>query len=177
MKPPRLLLDAAAAGLLGATALIACSHTSHPQSAHDAAAPAPKPASSAAALPFTTHEPVTTNSEPMTPASGFASPRASNASGSTGSAGTASASTASTQNGFDQGSSIEDQRSIQEIREALASDRTLTAAASQITIVARDGRVTLRGQVNTAAQRAAIEKAARRAGGVIEVRNQLAVME
>lgn len=168
-----LRLVAVVVGTLGLPLLSACSHSEHAQSAHDTTtAPATQTADTSAALPFTTREPTTGDDEPMTPASGFATPRTNSASSAP-----TTDSAPKTETSFDQGSSIEDQRSIQEIREALAADRSIAAPARQVTITARDGRVTLRGQVNTAEQRASIEKAARRAGGVIEVRNNIVVLE
>jgi len=77
----------------------------------------------------------------------------------------------------DQATSPQDQQSVREIRELLAADPGLASIAPRLVIVARRGRVWLRGQVNTATQRAAIEKAARQAGGVIDVKNELVVLE
>lgn len=78
---------------------------------------------------------------------------------------------------LDKADSPSDQESVREIRGLLAADKSLSATARQVTIVARDGRVWLRGQVNTAEERAAVERAARQAGGVVDVRNELLVME
>ena len=77
----------------------------------------------------------------------------------------------------DKAESTQDRESIREIRALVASDPALASSAPHLVIVARGGRVWLRGQVNTAVQRAAIEKAARQAGGVVDVRNELAVLE
>jgi osmotically-inducible protein OsmY len=66
---------------------------------------------------------------------------------------------------------------VREIRELIAADKALSVTSRQITIVVKDGRVWLRGQVTTAQDRAALEKLARQAGGVIDVRNELVVME
>jgi osmotically-inducible protein OsmY len=71
----------------------------------------------------------------------------------------------------------QDHQSIREIREAIASDKSLSLAAKEVTIVARNGRVWLRGHVTTADERAAIERAARQAAGVMEVHNELVVTE
>jgi hypothetical protein len=78
---------------------------------------------------------------------------------------------------LDKADSASEQQSLREIRELLAADKSLSATARQVTIVVRDGRVWLRGQVNTAEERAAVERAARQAGGVVDVRNELVVME
>ena len=95
----------------------------------------------------------------LTPASGFGSFRP------------VAAALVPTDPTLDKPETAKDQESIRQIRELLASDGRLAAISSQITIVARGGRVWLRGQVNTA------EKQARRAGGVLDVKNELVVME
>jgi osmotically-inducible protein OsmY len=77
----------------------------------------------------------------------------------------------------DKGDSAQDQESIREIRQLLASDKSLAALAPHVTIVARSGRVWLRGQVSTNEQRAGLEKLARKAGNVVNVNNELVVME
>jgi hypothetical protein len=104
------------------------------------------------------------HSDALTPASGVATPR----SGSP---------QPSPKDAVNQFSGPADEESVRQIRELLAADRSLSPSARNVTIVARDGIVTLRGQVNTDQERAAIERAARRGGGVIEVRNELAVLE
>ena len=71
----------------------------------------------------------------------------------------------------------EDHESIQDIRAAMAADKSLSAAAKEVTIVARNGRVWLRGHVSTAEERSAIERAALQAAGVVEVHNELVVAE
>lgn len=101
----------------------------------------------------------------MTPASGSEPPR------------TTSAALVATDGARDKPESTQDQESIREIRALLAADRSLAPLSKQVTIVVKHGRVSLRGQVNTAEQRAAIEKVARQAVGVINVKNELAVME
>ena len=172
--------------LLLATGAVACSYGSRPPSSPTAsAAPAPptrvetaQVSESAppepgipknhpdvappvnAAVPSPDQTPLT-----LTPASGIGAPR------------TASAQLVPSDPTRDKPESVQDQESIREIRELLASDKKLAPIAHQVTIVARHGRVWLRGQVNTADQRAAIEKVARQAAGVINVKNELAVME
>lgn len=103
--------------------------------------------------------------KPLTPASAAGAPRP------------VSAALVQTDPARDKADTTTDQDSIREIRALIAQDKALGVASSQVTIVARNGRVWLRGQVNTAEQRAAIEKAARRAGGVLDVKNELVVME
>jgi BON domain len=140
---------------LCAAGAVACSHDARPQSVPISAA------ATAAPLPY---EP------PLTPASGVGSPR-------TASASLVSALAAPTEPARDTAESEQDQESIREIRALLASDKALSTTTSQVTIAARDGRVWLRGQVNTAEQRAAIERIARGAGGVLDVKNELVVLE
>lgn len=77
----------------------------------------------------------------------------------------------------DKANSPTDQASVREIRELIAADKSLSVTSRQVTIVVKDGRVWLRGQVTTAQDRAALERLARQAGGVIDVRNELVVME
>jgi osmotically-inducible protein OsmY len=113
---------------------------------------------------------------PLTPANGGGLPRPTAGASLVSNQGVAPPSNAAP-TALDQATKDEDWQSIQEIRQALASDPRLSAAATQISLTVRDGRVLLRGQVTTAEQRALIEKAARQAGGVIEVRNMLQVME
>lgn len=102
---------------------------------------------------------------PLTPASAAGQPRAT------------SAQLVPSNPQLDKADSPSEQASAREIRELLSADKSLSATARQITIVVRDGRVWLRGQVNTAQERAAVERAARQAGGVVDVRNELVVME
>jgi hypothetical protein len=104
---------------------------------------------------------------PLTPASAVGEPRPVPAAASLVQSGPAR----------DKADSAADQESIQEIRALLAADTTLSVPSSQVTILVRNGRVWLRGQVNTAQQRTGIERAARRAGGVLDVKNELVVME
>ena len=106
----------------------------------------------------------------LTPASGVGSLRS-------GSAALVSAPTVASDSSRDKADTARDQESIREIRQLLASDKTIAAVAAQLTIVARSGRVWLRGQVSTNEQRAAIEKLARSAGNVLNVNNELVVME
>jgi hypothetical protein len=165
---------------------VACSRESHPR---DAAAPtqvsAPPAISRLEDAPVQTSHPtgqgiptapavappvappaVPTDQVPLTPASG------------NGTARTASAALVpAAPSPDDKAESAQDREALREIRALVASDPALASSASHLVIVARGGRIWLRGQVNTAAQRAAIEKAARQAAGVIDVRNELAVLE
>jgi osmotically-inducible protein OsmY len=169
MKLPQMIL------LFGGLGLAGCAHTSSPQQSRSAAAPtttAPLSSSTPVALRTPRSAPDETA---LTPANGVGSARPTTGASLVSTQATAPApnSTAT----HDQAGGAQDWQSIQEIRQALAADPRLAAAASQISINVQDGRVLLRGQVTTADQRALIEKAARQAGGVIDVRNMLQVME
>jgi hypothetical protein len=102
---------------------------------------------------------------PLTPANGLAQPRPT------------SAAFVQSEPGIDMAHGAADQSSVREIRELIAAEKSLSATSRQITVVAKDGRVWLRGQVTTAQDRSMLEKLARRAGGVIDVKNELVVME
>lgn len=180
-----------AVGLLTITGLIACSHDSPPKTAQDGSAASAEPAAGSVATPLVTTTPTrlappTASAAPspvaapappaapspplvpepqLTPASGVAGPR------------TSSASLAGSTSTQDKADSREDQESLREIREILAATPALSSTARQVAIVVRSGRVWLRGQVSTSEERAAIERSARQAGGVIDVRNELVVME
>jgi hypothetical protein len=156
-------------------AILACSHDQRPPSSQEAvatqsqplvAAPAPvRPLATTATPPVVPPEPSVSQDEPLlTPASGVATPR------------TGSLELVPNAAPQDKADTAEDQASVREIRELLAADKSISPSA-RLTIVARNGRVWLRGQVTTAEERAAIERSARRAGGVVDVRNELVVME
>jgi hypothetical protein len=170
-------------------AIFACSHEQRPPSSQEAVSsrtqplvvtPSPvrsvattapvRPLATTATPPVVPPEPSVSQDEPLlTPASGVATPR------------TGSAQLVPNAAPQDKADTAEDQASVREIRELLAADKTISPSA-KLTIVARNGRVWLRGQVTTAEvttaeERAAIERSARRAGGVVDVRNELVVME
>jgi len=107
-----------------------------------------------------------TDSTSLTPASGTGSLRP-----------TAAALVSAAPAPDDQAVSSQDEQSVREIRALLAANRDLASVAPRLVIVARNGQVWLRGQVNTADQRAAVERAARGAGGVVNVKNELVVLE
>lgn len=166
----------AVALLLGVSAgALSCSHDPPPRSAHNAA----RPQLRRPTLLGTTTSPPTiapdTLASPggaappddprLSPASGIGEPRAVSPRPVPGDAAMNLADTA------------EDHESIQDIRAAIAADKSLSAAAKEVTLVARNGRVWLRGHVSTADERAAIERAARQAAGVMEVHNELVVAE
>lgn len=163
-------------------AAAACSRESRPQTAAPMTTTTPMQAPMVVAAPGQPGEPgiPTNNPEvapptaqpspppdetPLTPASAPGQPRAT------------SAQLVPSNSQLDKANSPSEQASVREIRELLSADKSLSATARQVTIVVRDGRVWLRGQVNTAQERAAVERAARQAGGVVDVRNELIVME
>jgi hypothetical protein len=156
-----------AVSVCAAAGSIACSHDSQSRGAEDASHSGSQPPVARIPMdnpPMAVGAPAGSTELPLTPASGVATPR------------TRSAHVVPN-DGVNQFSGPADESSIRQIRELLVADRSLSPSARNVTIVARDGIITLRGQVNTTRERAAIERAARRGGGVIEVRNELAVME
>ena len=74
---------------------------------------------------------------------------------------------------MDQGTSTEDVRMTQSVRQALTNDEKLSINAQNVKIITRDGVVTLRGQVNDAQEKAAVVTAAKRVAGVKRVDDQL----
>lgn len=74
---------------------------------------------------------------------------------------------------MDQGTSAEDVRTTQSVRQALTNDDKLSINAQNVKIITRDGVVTLRGQVNDAREKTAVVAAAKRAAGVKRVDDQL----
>jgi hypothetical protein len=156
-----------AVSVCAAAGSIACSHDSRSRGAYDESHSGPRPAVAPIPMdnpPTAMPAPGASTEPPLTPASGVATPRTRSA-------------PLVPNDGVNQFSGPADEDSIRQIRELLAADRSLSPSARSVTIVARDGIIMLRGQVNTAQERAAIERAARRGGGVIEVRNELAVLE
>lgn len=75
----------------------------------------------------------------------------------------------------DQGSSEDDRKITQQIRQAVVKNGSLSFTAKNVKIITNDGKVTLRGPVKTDAERTAIEAAAKNVAGVTQVDNQLEV--
>jgi hypothetical protein len=177
--------------VLCALGAVGCSHDSRPQTAVAAPPPTTRVETAQVSESAPPQPGIPTNPPPvappapqltpppdqtpltLTPASGAGSLRSS----ASGSASLVSAPTAGSDSTRDKAETARDQESIREIRQLLASDKTLASVAPQLTIVARNGRVWLRGQVSTNEQRASIEKVARSAGNVLNVNNELVVME
>ena len=76
---------------------------------------------------------------------------------------------------MDQGTSAEDVRITQSVRQALTSSDTLSVDARNVKIITRDGVVTLRGQVKNEAEKSAVAMAAKRTAGVKRVDDQLSL--
>lgn len=74
---------------------------------------------------------------------------------------------------MDQGTSPEDVRVTQSLRQALTGNDTLSLNGQNVKIITRDGVVTLRGPVKDARERAAIVAAAKATAGVKRVDDQL----
>jgi hypothetical protein len=78
---------------------------------------------------------------------------------------------------LDQNSPRADQRTTEDIRDALLADKSLatSGAAKSIKISTKDGNVTLSGSVKTEEERRAIDLAARRIAGALKVENRIEV--
>jgi len=74
---------------------------------------------------------------------------------------------------MDQGTSPEDVRITQLVRQALTHDRALSIDAHNVKIITREGVVTLRGQVQNAAEKSAVAMAAKHTAGVKRVDDRL----
>lgn len=72
--------------------------------------------------------------------------------------------------------SPEDQKMILNLREALATDQTLSLDAKRIQIMALNGVITLRGTVSTEKEKNEIAKKANALQGVKSVDNQLQIV-
>jgi BON domain-containing protein len=70
---------------------------------------------------------------------------------------------------MDQGTSADDVKITQAIRQALTSTQGLSVDARNVKIITRDGNVTLRGQVRDQAERDKVVAAAKRTAGVKSV--------
>ncbi|HKC50421.1 MAG TPA: BON domain-containing protein [Myxococcota bacterium] len=74
---------------------------------------------------------------------------------------------------MDQGTSPEDVRITQLLRQTLTHNRALSIDAQNVKIITREGVVTLRGQVQNTAEKSAVAMAAKRTEGVKRVDDQL----
>lgn len=76
---------------------------------------------------------------------------------------------------MDQGTSREDVRVTQSIRQALTSNDNLSINGQNVKVITRDGVVTLRGPVKDAQEKATIVAAAKATAGVKRVDDQLEI--
>jgi osmotically-inducible protein OsmY len=76
---------------------------------------------------------------------------------------------------MDQGTSAEDIRVTQTVRQALTNNDQLSVNAQNVKVITRDGVVTLRGPVKDAREKAAVVAAAKRTAGVKRVDDQLEI--
>ena len=76
---------------------------------------------------------------------------------------------------MDQGTSPEDVRVTQSLRQALTKNDQLSVNGQNVKIITRDGVVTLRGPVKDAKEKAAIAAAAKATAGVKRVDDQLEI--
>ena len=76
---------------------------------------------------------------------------------------------------MDQGSSEQDRKITQQIRQAVVKDGSLSFTAKNVKIITINGKVTLRGPVKTDAERIAVEALAKKVAGASQVDNFLEV--
>jgi hyperosmotically inducible periplasmic protein len=68
-----------------------------------------------------------------------------------------------------------DREIMQEIRQSITADKSLSTFAHNIKVIARHGQVTLKGPVHTEEERTAIETKATEVAGAGNVTNQISV--
>lgn len=76
---------------------------------------------------------------------------------------------------MDQGTSAEDVRVTQTLRQALTKNEQLSVNAQNVKVITRDGVVTLRGPVKDAREKATVVAAAKATAGVKRVDDQLEI--
>jgi osmotically-inducible protein OsmY len=77
----------------------------------------------------------------------------------------------------DQPENDADRKIIQEVRQALTSDSSLSTSAQNVTVVSNNGKVTLRGSVKDDSEKQKIANKATQVAGVNNVDNQLTVTQ
>ena len=77
----------------------------------------------------------------------------------------------------DQPENDADRKIIQEVRQALTSDSSLSTSAQNVTVVSNNGKVTLRGSVKDDSEKQKIVNKATQVAGVTSVDNQLTVTQ
>lgn len=75
----------------------------------------------------------------------------------------------------DQPGTEADVKIVQEIRQAVVKDESLSTGAQNVTIVSQDGKVTLRGTVKDQTEKELLAARAKQVDGVRGVDNQLAI--
>ena len=76
---------------------------------------------------------------------------------------------------MDQGTSTEDRRMTQQIRQAIVKNSSLSFNAKNVKVITLNGKVTLRGPVNSDEERSTIDAAAKKIAGETQVENQLEI--
>ena len=77
----------------------------------------------------------------------------------------------------DQPTNEADTKVVQDVRQALTSDSSLSTAAQNVTVVASNGTVTLRGSVKDSSEKQKVADKAMQVAGVTNVDNQLTVTQ
>jgi len=77
----------------------------------------------------------------------------------------------------DQPENDADRKIIQEVRQALTADSSLSTSAQNVTVVSNNGKVTLRGSVKDDSEKQKIVNKATQVAGVTNVDNQLTVTQ
>ena len=77
----------------------------------------------------------------------------------------------------DQPENDADRKIIQEVRQALTADSSLSTSAQNVTVVSTNGKVTLRGSVKDDSEKQKIANKATQVAGVSNVDNQLTVTQ
>ena len=77
----------------------------------------------------------------------------------------------------DQPENEADRKVVQEVRQALTSDSSLSTRAQNVTVVASNGNVTLRGSVKDDSEKQRVADKAMQVAGVTNVDNQITVTQ
>jgi hyperosmotically inducible protein len=77
----------------------------------------------------------------------------------------------------DQPNNETDRKIVQDVRQALTSDDSLSTSAQNVTVVASNGTVTLRGSVKDSSEKQKVADKATQVAGVSNVDNQLTVTQ
>ena len=77
----------------------------------------------------------------------------------------------------DQPNNETDRKIVQDVRQALTSDDSLSTSAQNVTVVASNGTVTLRGSVKDSSEKQKIADKATQVAGVSNVDNQITVTQ